>query len=696
MAQPNQIQLDPVKYLNSIPQYNGNRNDLINFTRLIDRIYPVLRTYDELSQLVFSDIIKGRLVGRAKETIEINTQAQSWTDIKSILENNFGEKKNCEQLYDELRSTTFESTTVDFYNEIKYRLRRLNNKALLVLGEGEATNQVALNNQRSALHIFKNKMPEPMRTVLTCRNPGSLESAMDILFESGYDRMGKDGRIVKNSNSKGRRQSNEEQERNIEPSGSRINHNKKHNRFNDNSNYHRGNHNYQQGNQSYNNYRNQQRNMERYNQNYNQNQQRNYNSPQQPEPMEINNVQHFKPTTDSYQNDKESDLTFTNAIKHEIRTTNNIPIAAKTYRYPYIHKNEVKKQIEEMLHKRIIRPSHSPYSAPVWVVPKKLDANGFHQIEVHEKDIAKTAFSVEGGHYEFLRMPFGLKTAPATFQRLMNNVLGEFINKICLVYLDDIIIFSTSLQEHLESITKIFQRLKEVNLKIQLDKSEFMKKETKFLGHVVSEEGIRPNPDKIACVQQFPLPKTQKEIKQFLGLAGYYRKFMKDYSKIAKPMTRYLKKDSVVEFKNLEYIESFESLKRLLTNSPVLAYPDFNQKFVLQTDASKFALGAVLSQNGHPICYASRSLNGAEQNYSTIEKELLAIVWSTKYFRPYLFGRKFLIETDHRPLVWLFSIKEPNSKLLLYPYSVEEEQLCSKFRRNLKLTEGELRRHPTV
>ncbi|XP_075163007.1 uncharacterized protein LOC142235630 [Haematobia irritans] len=176
MALPNQIQLDPIKYLNTIPQYNGNRNDLTNFTRLIDRIYPMLRTYDELSQLLFSDIIKSRLTGSAKEVIEINTQAQSWTDIKTILENNFGEKKNCEELFDELRSATFETNTIDLYNDIKHRHRRLNNKTLQVLGEGEAVNQVAHNNRRSALHIFRNKMPEPMRTVLTCRNPVTLES----------------------------------------------------------------------------------------------------------------------------------------------------------------------------------------------------------------------------------------------------------------------------------------------------------------------------------------------------------------------------------------------------------------------------------------------------------------------------------------------------------------------------------------
>lgn len=275
MANPNQIVLDPIKYLNNIPQFNGNRNDLLTFTRLIDRIHPVLRGYDELSQLLFSDIIKGRLVGKAKEIIEINIQAQSWTDIKRVLENNFGEKKSCEELFDELRSVTFNNTTVDFYNDIKYRLRRLNNKSLLLLGEGEAANQVAINNQRSALHVFKNKMPEPMKTVLACRNPDSLESAMGILFENGYDRMGKDGRIVKRQP----KDQNRKDQQNTDNSN-RRDQNNHHNR-NRNNHHNNGRNNYQD------NYDN---NNRRHNVN-NQNQQQ---QDQPPEPMEVNNIENFQ------------------------------------------------------------------------------------------------------------------------------------------------------------------------------------------------------------------------------------------------------------------------------------------------------------------------------------------------------------------------------------------------------------------
>lgn len=414
------------------------------------------------------------------------------------------------------------------------------------------------------------------------------------------------------------------------------------------------------------------------------------------------------------------DLSFTHEIKHKINTVNDIPIYTKLYRYPQVHQQEVRKQIGDMLKQGIIKPSESPYSAPIWVVPKKQDASqkqkwrivvdyrklnnitiddkhpipniedildklgramyfttldlakGFHQIEVAEEDIKKTAFSTDSGHYEFVRMPFGLKNAPATFQRLMNSVLKEFIGKTCYVYLDDIIIFSTSKEEHFDSLQKIFKKLQDANLKIQLDKSEFLKQETEFLGHIVTTNGIKPNPNKIDAINKFPIPKTPKQIKSFLGLVGFYRKFIKDFAKIAKPMTAYLKKDRRIDVNNSEYKEAFNKLKLLITTDPILVYPDFAKKFTLTTDASNFAIGAVLSQDNHPICYASRTLNEHECNYSTIEKELLAIVWAVKYFRPYLYGRKFMIKTDHKPLQWLHNLKEPNAKLQRWKIKLEE------------------------
>lgn len=406
--------------------------------------------------------------------------------------------------------------------------------------------------------------------------------------------------------------------------------------------------------------------------------------------------------------------------KHRIPTLNDIPVYSRTYRFPEIHKAEVERQISEMLASGIIKKSSSPYNAPIWVVPKKIDnsgmqkwrvvvdyrklnditisdkfpipniedlfsklgkclyfttldlAKGFHQIPISIEDGHKTAFSTHTGHYEFTRMPFGLKNAPASFQRMMNEVLHDYINNICVVYLDDILVFSTSLHEHIVSLRKIFRRLADYNLKVQIDKCNFFKRESEYLGHVITEHGIKPNPAKIEIIRKISLPRTVKDIRSFLGVTGFYRKFIKDYGRIALPLIKYLKKDFKIDMSDPEYINSFEKLKILLCQSPVLAYPNFEKVFLLTTDASNASLGAVLSQGGHPVAFASRTLDKHECNYSTIEKELLSIVWATKYFRPYLFGRKFKIQTDHKPLIWLNSLKEPNMKLHRWKMKLNE------------------------
>ena len=302
-------------------------------------------------------------------------------------------------------------------------------------------------------------------------------------------------------------------------------------------------------------------------------------------------------------------------------------------------------------------------------------ASGYHQVEMDPRDIEKTAFSTEQGHFEFKRMPFGSKNAPATFQRLMDNVLKGLLEDTCFVYLDDIIIYSTSLEEHIQKLQKVFQRLEQANFKIKIDKYSFLQKEIKYLGHIITENGVKPNPEKINAILNYPIPKTQKQIKAFLGLVGYYRKFIRNFADITKPLTKCLKKgEKIIE--SPAFIQAFEQCKTLLINEPILQYPDFNKEFIITTDASNVALGAVLSQGklftDRPVQYASRTLSETEQRYSTIEKELLAIVYAVKTFRPYIYGRHFKIYTDHRPLVWLWKLKEPNSKLMRWKLKLEE------------------------
>lgn len=415
-------------------------------------------------------------------------------------------------------------------------------------------------------------------------------------------------------------------------------------------------------------------------------------------------------------------LSSTNLLKHTINTKDDLPVYTKNYRYPQIYREDIEFEIDKLLKNKIIQHSNSPYNSPIWVVPKKPDASGkrkirmvldyrklndktiddkfplpniedlfgkigratyfsaidlasgFHQIQMDPQSVPKTAFSTEHGHYEFLRMPFGLKNAPPTFQRAMNIIFSRMTN--VLVYMDDIIIFSDSLEEHLKHLKSAFTKLKEHNLKIQLDKTEFFKRELLYLGHIISEKGVMPNPSKVEAIKNFPIPKTAKEIKQFLGLTGYYRKMIRNYAKIAKPLTAALRKDVKINPNSKDYREAFENLKLMLQNSPILQLPDFSKQFLVTTDASNFAIGGVLSQkfdgNDLPIAYASRTLNKSEVNLSTIEKELLAIVWVCKHFRPYLYGRKFLIQTDHKPLQWLRNIKEPNSKLLRWKLLLDE------------------------
>lgn len=434
-------------------------------------------------------------------------------------------------------------------------------------------------------------------------------------------------------------------------------------------------------------------------------------------------------------------LTYTDTIQHSIPVSKDVtPINVKPYRIPEAHKEEVKHQEKQMLENDIIEPSLSPWNAPILVIPKKLDASGqpkwrvvvdyrklnevsigtvfpipciteildqlgqakyfttldlasgYLQVRMDKNDQEKTAFSTTSGHYQMKRMMFGLKGAPATFSRLMNTVLSGLVGIKCLVYLDDVVIYGQSVELHNERLREVFERLRLHNLKLQPDKCEFLRKEVSYLGHVISDEGVKPDPAKVEKVYNYPRPRNAKEIKMFCGLASYYRRFIPKFSHVAKPLYNLVKKEVTFKWED-EQERAFQTLKNVLTSEQILQYPDFSKLFLLTTDASQLALGAILSQGelgkDKPVAYASRTLNKAEQNYSTTEREMLAIVWAVKHFRPYLLGRHFVILTDHKPLQYVFGVKDPSSRLLKWRLKLEEYSYEIRYRAGKTITHAD-------
>src|SRR5271155_2956486 len=251
-------------------------------------------------------------------------------------------------------------------------------------------------------------------------------------------------------------------------------------------------------------------------------------------------------------------------------------------------------------------------------------------------------------------MPFGLTNASATFQRLMDHLFYDIKDKYILVYLDDINIFSTTFEEHLEHLKEILERFRQANLKLNMEKCHFCQKELIFLRHTISAEGILPDLTKVDKVKNFAVPINLTELRGFIGLASYYRRFIQDFSTIVEPMNRLLRKDTPYIW-NENCQKAFNTLKEKLTTAPILIYPDFTKPFLLYTNASYQGLGAVLSQlddegHEHIIVYASHSLVGAEYNYAAIEIECLASIWAMKYFRPYIYLIEFTLITNHLAL----------------------------------------------
>ena len=411
-----------------------------------------------------------------------------------------------------------------------------------------------------------------------------------------------------------------------------------------------------------------------------------------------------------------SDLGRTNLTKHHIGTGDSQPIHQLPRRVSPARRQEVRQLLTEMLKNDIIQPSNSPWSSPIVLVRKRdgstrfcidyrkvnsvtrkdayplprvddiLDTlggskwfstldlkSGYWQVEVDSSSREKTAFTTSEGLYEFKVMPFGLCNAPATFQRLMNRVLCDVNWVECLVYIDDTVVIGRTFEQYLSNLGTVLSRLRQAGLKLQPAKCKLCQKEVRFLGHVISENGIATDPEKTAVIATWPVPESKKNIQQFLGLANYYRRFIKDFGTTAKPLQWLLEKNIAFEWTQ-QCQGAFDHLRKCLMTTPILAFPDHSRHFMLDTDASDTGIGAILSQvqDDGVIAYASRSLSRQEQRYCVTRRELLAVVEFIHHFRHYLLGVHFTLRTDHGSLVWIQNFKEPEGQLARWLERLQE------------------------
>jgi transposase InsO family protein len=419
----------------------------------------------------------------------------------------------------------------------------------------------------------------------------------------------------------------------------------------------------------------------------------------------------------------------TNLVTHQIRLKpGTVPIKQRYYpRNPAMQKI-LDDEIDKMLADGVVERSNSPWSSPIVMVKKPsgkyrccidlrkvneasirdayplpqvnaileklreahyistLDLkNGYWQVGLEEESRPITAFTVAGrGLFQFRVMPFGLHSAPATFQRLLDMVIGPEFEPHAFAYLDDIVLVSKTFKEHLELLRKVFGRLREAGLILNPEKCHFCKTELKYLGHVINRNGIQTDPEKVKAIEEFPTPKNVRGVRSFLGLASWYRRFVPGFATLTAPLTKLLRKDT--KFIWSETTEkAFKILKEKLSSTPVLACPDFNVKFVLQVDASNEGLGATLTQQvdnqEKVIAYASRLLSQAEQKYTVTERECLSLVWAVRKFRPYLEGYSFTAITDHRALKWLMTLEKPSGRLARWILELQQHDFDIQYRK---------------
>jgi len=397
-------------------------------------------------------------------------------------------------------------------------------------------------------------------------------------------------------------------------------------------------------------------------------------------------------------------------VEMSISTTGG-PIRQRSYRVPLTKRRAMEDAITELLEDGVIRPSFSPYASPCLLVPKvdnprgrlvidysKLNAvtkkdaypiplirdifdqlegattfsildlkSGYHQIPVAEEDIEKTAFTCHMGLFEFLRMPFGLTNAPAVFQRAMDRILAGLLGRICMVYIDDLVVWGKTEAEHAHNLRLVMDRLAAWNLKVKPSKCAFGLEEIKLLGYVVDRHGMRPDPAKAAAIADLGAPQGISEIRSFLGMSGYYRPCMPQYAHIAEPLVKMTRKNAHFTWTG-EQQRAFQALKDLLISDKVMAHPQMDKPYKLYTDACDYAIGAILCQLDEkgierPVVYLSKQLTATQRRWATIEKEAYAVVYALRQLRPYVWGADFKVYTDHKPLTCLFTKEMNNTKI---------------------------------